>query len=275
MSLGGYAAGAAVLLFTYSVNLLYITVFYHRAFTHGAVGLHPTVRRFVVVSSKWVTGLDLKAWACMHRIHHAYADTPRDPHSPRNVGILGVAPAALHSYRQILSGLARHDPELCAVVTDLDFDLHWLSRQRAWFLGSLVHTAVAVGVWLASGVWVVGAAYLLGMASHPVQGWLVNSLGHAVGYRTFDTPDDSRNNQVVAWLVGGEGLQNNHHAHPGSARFCYYWWELDVGYLLCRSLAAMGLLHVRRDGLMPRPGHVPTGIRSSTAGSMGRLPGAP
>jgi stearoyl-CoA desaturase (delta-9 desaturase) len=253
MNLADYATGAGVLLATYSLNLLYITVFYHRAFTHRAVSLHPAIRGFVIVTSKWITGLDLKAWVCMHRLHHAHADTPQDPHSPRNVGIVGVAGAALASYRRILSGLARHDPHLEAVVPDLEFDVHWLSRRRP-YLGSSAHAAIALCLWLGTGTWLAGAMYLLGMSSHPVQGWLVNSLGHAVGYRNFDTPDDSRNNHLAAWLVWGEGLQNNHHAFPGSARFCYHWWEMDFGYVMCRSLEAVNLVRIRHEALMPSPG---------------------
>ncbi len=53
------------------------------------------------------------------------------------------------------------------------------------------------------------------MMSHPVQGWMVNALGHAVGGRNFDTPDDSRNNTVVSWLVSGEYPHVSTPTEPG------------------------------------------------------------
>jgi len=253
MSAVDYGLAAGVLLVTYSVNLLYITVFYHRAFTHGGIDLRAGVRRFAWMTSKWVTGLDLKAWVCMHRIHHRNADTPLDPHSPSHVGVFGVALAQLRAYREIRDGLARGEPQLCAVVEDLGGDLHWLTRSGAWFTGTAVHLGLAGLTGMACGSWLPGAAYLVGMSSHPLQGWLVNSLGHAVGSRNFDTPDQSRNNRVAAWLVWGEGLQNNHHAYPGSARFSYRWWEPDFGFHVCRAMERLGLLRVRRDKLIPRP----------------------
>jgi stearoyl-CoA desaturase (delta-9 desaturase) len=39
--------------------------------------------------------------------------------------------------------------------------------------------------------------------------WSVNSIAHLWGYRSFDTPDDSRNNWLVALLSNGEGWHNN------------------------------------------------------------------
>jgi stearoyl-CoA desaturase (Delta-9 desaturase) len=98
-------------------------------------------------------------------------------------------------------------------------------------------------VWLA-------ACYWIGLMSHPVQGWMVNALGHAYGYRNFDTPDQSRNNTLVAWTVLGEGFQNNHHKHPGSAQFSWRWWEVDLGYVICLGLDALGILQVRRESLI-------------------------
>jgi stearoyl-CoA desaturase (delta-9 desaturase) len=253
MTRNDYLACAAVLAAGYSLNLVLITIFYHRALTHRALELSPGLRRFVHLTGNWVTGLDLKAWVCMHRIHHANADRPDDPHSPANAGILGVALAQLRSYERILAGLLRRDPNLTAVVDDLDFDVHWLNRRKLWYLPYLTHAGVAVVVAVLSGVWPLGVVYFAGIMSHPVQGWIVNSFGHAVGSRNFDTPDNSRNNHVAAWLIWGEGLQNNHHAYPGSAKFSYHRWELDFGWFVARGLERLGVVRVNRAGLIPRP----------------------
>jgi fatty-acid desaturase len=253
MTRNEYLLCGGVLLFGYALNLLYITIFYHRGFTHGAVEIQPWLRRIVQNTGNWITGLDLKAWVCMHRIHHANADGPDDPHSPSNVGIFGVALEQLRSYERILAGLARHDPKYQSVVADLDFEVNWLNRRKLWYLPYIVHAAVGVGLWLVSGLWPLGVVYYFGIMSHPVQGWIVNSFGHAVGSRNFDTPDNSRNNHVAAWLIWGEGLQNNHHAYPGSAKFSYHWWEMDFGYVVVRTLERLGAVRVRRAGLIPSP----------------------
>lgn len=78
--------------------------------------------------------------------------------------------------------------------------------------------------------------------SHPIQGWMVNALGHSFGYRNYPTPDRSKNNLLVAWLVMGEGYQNNHHHQPSSAKFSVKWWEFDLGYYFCILAERFGVL---------------------------------
>jgi stearoyl-CoA desaturase (delta-9 desaturase) len=241
---------AAVFAAGYSLSLTYITVFYHRGFAHNALVIRPGVRRFVARTGNWVTGLDVKAWTCMHRLHHRESDGADDPHSPVNVGIMRVLTAQLQSYKRILVQLLRDEPDVSRVVADLEFDVHWLNRRRVWYLPYLLHAAIGVALWRASGVWVLGAAYFTGIMSHPIQGWIVNALGHAVGHRNFDTPDNSRNNPVAAWLIWGEGLQNNHHAFPASARFAYRRHDADFGYVMCRLLQAAGVVSIRRETLI-------------------------
>jgi stearoyl-CoA desaturase (delta-9 desaturase) len=237
----------AAFVFGYLLNILYITVFYHRGLTHGAVRLSPGTRRFVVATGNWVTGLDPKGWAVMHRLHHLHSDTPDDPHSPRYYGILGVMLAQLRSYQKVLRGLKRNDPTFTSVAADLDFPISWLNANKLWILPYLLH----VGVWLALGslfdAWLLGSCYFLGIMSHPLQGWLVNSFGHSSGYRNFNTTDDSRNNLFAAAFVFGEGYQNNHHRFPSSAKFSVKWWEVDMGYALCHALQVMGLVTIAGD----------------------------
>ena len=69
-----YGFCGSVFLAALFVNALYITVFYHRGLAHGAVRLHPHMRRFVAATGVWVTGVDPKSWCCMHRLHHKHAD---------------------------------------------------------------------------------------------------------------------------------------------------------------------------------------------------------
>jgi stearoyl-CoA desaturase (delta-9 desaturase) len=234
--------GVTLFVLAYLLNMVYITVFYHRAFAHGAVTLKPGVRAFAVATGNWVTGLDPKAWACMHRRHHLYSDTEKDPHSPANGGVISVLWSQLFSYQTTLTALMVGRREYMSVVEDLDFEVSVLNRKKLWFLPYVLHTAIAVALGLATANPWIGAAYYAGIMSHPVEGWLVNAFGHAVGYRNFDTPDQSTNNFLVALAVMGEGYQNNHHQNPGAANFGVKWWEVDFGYTAVRVMQTLGLL---------------------------------
>jgi len=231
----------------YLINITYITVFYHRSFAHGAVTLTPRMQRFVASTGIWATGLDPKGWACMHRLHHRHSDTMLDPHSPHNGSIFSVATAQLFFYEKALRGLIVGRKEFTAVVSDLDFPVHFLIRRRLWFLPYLLHLVISGLLTLLFGSWLIGLGFYLGIMSHPVQGWMVNALGHAYGYRNFETEDNSRNNTLVAWLVMGEGFQNNHHHRSGAAKFSAKWWEVDFGYGLCRIFQACGLIKISED----------------------------
>ena len=243
----------AVFLATYSLNMIVISVFYHRGLTHGAVRFGPRTRRLVGRLGVWTTGIDPKAWVCMHRQHHQFSDAPSDPHSPVHQGFWGVLTGQLRSYESALRSLIRHRPQVERVVEDLDFEVSWPNRIGHWYLPYLAHLLVAVLIAAVFGSWALGLSYWLGMMSHPIQGWIINSFGHAVGGRNFNTPDNSRNNHIAAWLVLGEGLQNNHHRFPASAKFSFHRHEIDIGFWVCRILEKLRVLEIRREGLIPSP----------------------
>lgn len=244
-----------VFLIGYLINVFYITVLYHRGLTHRAIVMKPWVEKFLSHSGNWLTGIDPKAWACMHRMHHIHSDTSEDPHSPVHFGIFGVMIGQLRSYERILYHLIRQNPDYTKVVADINFDVNVLNRKKLWMLPYLLHVGVAVLAGYFTSSIGIGLAYFLGIMSHPIQGWLVNSFAHSSGYRNFDCPDNSKNNTLVSIFVFGEGYQNNHHANPGSANFAFKPWEIDLGYGLCLLAKGLGLIEI------------PAGSRISLLGS--------
>ncbi|MCX6125436.1 MAG: fatty acid desaturase [Proteobacteria bacterium] len=240
-----------VFLATYTINMVFISVFYHRGLTHGALNLSPFALKLVEHAGNWFTGLDPKGWICMHRLHHNHSDTTLDPHSPTHFGIFGVMRAQLKSYKKILYKLGKGDPATVAVVSDIKFGVSWLNRKNLWYLPYIVHGLIGFVLAVFGGWYLLGFCYFAGMMSHPIQGWMVNSLGHSKGYRNFSTKDDSTNNTLVAWTVMGEGFQNNHHEYPASPKFSCRWFEIDPGYGLCLVAERLSLLEIRRDLKIP------------------------
>jgi len=236
---------AVVFLLAYLVNITYLSVFYHRGLTHGALQIRPWMKKFVVVTGTWMTGLDPKVWCCMHRAHHLHSDTEKDPHSPVNVGVWGVMLAQKNAYSDTTWQLIRKEEPATSIVQDLDFDVNWLSRSGYFLLPYGIHAVVALLLAWALGGWMIAPCYFFGMMSHPIQGWMVNSFGHRFGYRNFALADNSRNNTLVSWMVLGEGFQNNHHQAPQSPKFSVKWYEVDFGYLVCRVARAFRLIDLK------------------------------
>ena len=236
----------AVFIFAYTINLLYISVFYHRGLAHSAIILSSRLKRFIIATGPWVVGIDALAWSCMHRMHHKYADTKKDPHSPHIMGIMGVLFGQYVSYERILFSLIECKPAYINSVKDIDSQVHWITRNKLWWLPYIGHIVIAAIFAFSFNSILVGISYYLGIMSHPIQGWLVNSLGHAKGYRNFNTDDKSVNNLWLGYLVFGEGYQNNHHQNPLSAKFGVRWFEVDFGYWFCLLGHKLGLFKIAK-----------------------------
>ena len=168
--LGQILVGIAVFVAAWMFSLVYISVFYHRALAHNAIALSPGVKRWILVSGNWVTGIDPVGWVAMHRQHHAHADGALDPHSPSKVGVLGVAYAQLKSYERVLSRLARGHRSTVATVADLDCGISWTNRRGVWWLPYVAHAVVALSLGLATGLWFVAICYWAGIIEPPGPG---------------------------------------------------------------------------------------------------------
>jgi stearoyl-CoA desaturase (delta-9 desaturase) len=64
----------------------------------------------------------------------------------------------------------------------------------------------------------------------------INSVAHRYGKRSYSVEDDSVNNWLLAILTNGEGWHNNHHRYAVCARQGFRWWELDMSYLILKTL---------------------------------------
>ena len=67
------------------LSLFFQTIFLHRYASHNMFQMRPVVEKFFYFLTFIFQGssfLNPAAYGVMHKRHHAYADTPEDPHSP-------------------------------------------------------------------------------------------------------------------------------------------------------------------------------------------------
>jgi len=57
---------------------------------------------------------------------------------------------------------------------------------------------------------------------------------------------DATNNLQWGVFIGGEELHNNHHAFASSAKLSVRSWELDIGWLYIKLLAAFKLANIKK-----------------------------
>ncbi len=224
-----------------------ITVGYHRLFTHRSFETYSWVQFvFAVLGSMAVQGSVLQ-WSAMHRRHHQYSDMPGDPHTPhgQGSGVWGTIKGFWYSHVGWVFtpdpvGLERYVPDLRQLPA-----VRLASRLLPyWMLLGLAIPAVLGG--LLTGTWYGALLGFLwgGLARvffvHHVT-WSVNSFCHLWGAQPYKDRDHSRNNVLFGVVALGEGWHNNHHAFPTSARHGIRWWQLDIGYIVIRVMALMGL----------------------------------
>jgi len=259
------AVATAVVL--YVVRVFGITGFYHRCFSHRAFRVSRPVQLAGAVLGASAAQRGPLWWSAHHRRHHRSTDRPGDPHSPV-VDDLAYA----HLFWMFAPSNQATDTELVADLAAYP-ELRFLDRFHhlvplatlvalfafGWGLGHLDPALATSGPQM-----VVWGFCLSTVALYQVT-FAVNSLGHWVGSRRFETTDDSRNNWWLALLALGEGWHNNHHRFPGGARAGFARWELDVTWLGLAVLDRLGLVH----DLRPVPAQVLAAARSprSAAGS--------
>jgi stearoyl-CoA desaturase (delta-9 desaturase) len=54
-------------------------------------------------------------------------------------------------------------------------------------------------------------------------------------------------------VTAGEGLHNNHHAAPTSAKLAHRWYEFDPAWLVIKPMTWLHLAEVRISGTRLRP----------------------
>jgi stearoyl-CoA desaturase (Delta-9 desaturase) len=225
-----------VALFVSQAAVLATTVYLHRALAHRALQVHPRLG-LIFRALLWVsTGIAPRAWVAVHRKHHAFSDTPEDPHSPVVLGFWAVQLGNVKLYRAtIRDGVT---------VTKYSRDLPPDRLDRVLFDHALPGLALGIGLLVLLLGWQAG---LLAAAIHTVvylsTSAAVNAVGHTFGTRPY--ANQATNNQWLAWISGGEGLHNNHHAAPTSARFALGRGQVDPGWWLVRLLVRTDLASVR------------------------------
>lgn len=212
------------------------TVYLHRAMSHRALSLSPVAAvgfRFVV----WITtGIRPRQWVAVHRKHHAFTDVDGDPHSPVLLGWKTVQAKNVALYRKCANNpetIQRYAKDMAPTRLDrLVFD-----RTFVGLALGITALCVVFGVWVGLLAAVVHVNLYLGGSA------AVNAIGHHFGRKPYD--NGAGNLQWLAFLTAGEGLHNNHHAAPTSARLAHRWYEIDYGWWVIRVLTWMRLARVR------------------------------
>ena len=212
-----------------------IGIAYHRLLTHRGFTTSTWMMRFLATCGSLGLQSGPITWVTTHRLHHAFTDTDKDPHSPRDKGFWWS------HIGWIFKGTAQNQSEAVKqrYSPDLMKDPYLRFLDKYYWVTTLI---LAAGLFAIGGWTMVIWAVVMRVAVSWHFTWMVNSVTHIWGSRRFETRDDSRNNALVAAVTFGEGWHNNHHTYPRSAKHGLTWKEIDLNWYQLRMLEKVGLI---------------------------------
>lgn len=205
-----------------------VAVGYHRVFSHNTHTNLPTWKENILLFCGVMSGQGSSiTWTAIHvGSHHPYSDTEKDIHTP--------AKGIFHAF--IGWSLKLTEVNNLTSLVNLKYAVRLLRKpNHIWF-----HKNYRVLYWLTPLLlamidWKLAlTASLLPSALALIQDNTINVFGHLkgfIGYRNYDTRDNSQNNVILGYLGWGQGWHNNHHYDPKSYDFgtsiSGKWWEYD------------------------------------------------
>jgi stearoyl-CoA desaturase (Delta-9 desaturase) len=230
------------------LSIFFQTFFLHRYGAHRMFVMSRGWERFFHLCTYVSQGssyLNPRGYAILHRMHHAYSDTEKDPHSP----VIYKNPVRMMNhtrvlYRDILKGRFEVEPRFEGDTPSWPaLDRFGMSRVSSFSWAGLYICFYLV---FATSPWhylLLPAHFFMG----PVHGAIVNWFGHWLGYRNFDQRDASKNTLPFDFVTMGELFQNNHHRYGSRPNFAVRWFEVDPAWVVIRGLAALGILQIRSE----------------------------
>ncbi len=228
-------------------GLFFQTFFLHRYAAHQTFTMSNVSEKVTYVLTWLFQGsnyLSAYGYGVMHRIHHAYADTKQDPHSPKYDGnLFAMMWKTKSTYQDINTKKITVDKKYTINVPQWkSFDKmasSSISRVMWTILYFLFFLKFATTWWL----WLF-LPIIMFMA--PIHGVIINWFAHIYGYANYKLKDTSKNLLPFDFLMMGEAYHNNHHKHGSRADFGgVRWHEIDPTYIIMKALHKLGVIKLK------------------------------
>lgn len=228
------------------LSLFFQTFYLHRYASHKMFSTNKFTERifhlltFVCQGSSF---LNPRAYAIMHREHHAFSDTEKDPHSPYFfTDVFQMMWRTAQSYKLYEKRLKEPDAEFKGNYPEWRLLDYWGSTFFSRILFGCFYVAFYV---VFATHWWMFLLLPIHLMMGPIHGAIVNWCGHKYGYANFDNGDKSKNTTPFDFFMLGELFQNNHHKRPNNANFAAKWFEFDPVYPVMKFMHWIRLIKLR------------------------------
>jgi len=199
----------------YVLNILGNWLMLHRYYSHKSFEFKYDFIRIILT---FFTILSARGspigWAYIHRKHHRFSDTEKDPHSPLHLGL------KLFGFQHYKS-MESQNMELFLVKDLMNKEQIFIHKYYVLLLLFCIIPISLYSVELFYFLWILPITIV-----HLSQN-LFNYFGHTYGYKNHITNDNSKNNLWLFPLLLGEAWHNNHHYNPKLNTTKFLKYEFD------------------------------------------------
>ncbi len=228
----------------YVARMHAITGWYHRYFSHRTFKTTRTMQFIFAFIGNSSAQRGALHWGSHHRDHHRFSDQSGDPHSPRQHGFW-ISHMLWFSKRENSTAQSRklkdfaNFPELM-FIDRFDFVAPAVLALATFGLGKFLQRA-APGLHTSGAQMLIWGFFISTVALYHGT-FSINSFGHILGRKRFETGDDSKNSLILAIITLGEGWHNNHHHYSNSVRQGFRVWEIDISFYILWVFSKLGLV---------------------------------
>lgn len=234
-------------------SLFTLSFLQHRYASHAVFSMSRGWERFFYLLTYIAQGsayVSPRTFAILHRMHHAYTDTEKDPHSPlfhKNMFTLMWYTRAFST--SIFNGSFTPEERFTKNLPDwraLDVWAHSTLSRVLWMV-----VYVTIYVLFAPSAWwfLLLPFHILNVPFHAI---VINYFAHKVGAIHFKMKNQSRNLWPFDIIMLGEAYHNNHHKHPSAVNFGRRWYQIDPIYPVILFLNWLKIIRINRQQVIPK-----------------------
>ncbi|KAK7584088.1 hypothetical protein V9T40_005051 [Parthenolecanium corni] len=217
----------------------------HRLWSHNSFKAALPLRAFLLFCQTLSAQYSAFQWARLHRVHHKYVDTSKDPYNANagfffcHIGWLLIQPTpeAREEAQKVWVEDLKKDKLVMLqhkyywhIILPISFIIPGIIPWYFWSENFIVSNCVAVYLrWV---FWLHAT-------------FTINSLAHFYGMKPFDKNIKATDNKIT-WLatLGDEGWHNYHHVFPWDYKPSEWWgYHNGVGTMFIDFCARLGLAH--------------------------------
>ncbi|MEQ1723164.1 MAG: acyl-CoA desaturase [Pseudobdellovibrio sp.] len=201
--------------------------FYHRYLSHRSFETSK-LWKYVGLTLGTLTLSDIIAYAAIHRDHHKFADTDKDPHSPKYINIFTVLfreeklKASVSSVRDLL----------------LDSDIRWFQKNSLKIVASYVAILAMCDFVFNFNFSFLVTFFVFVNVITVINTFSLVYINHTFGSQKYQMTNNSKNTWWAAIILfTGENWHNNHHKNPDNISMSEAWWQIDLVGLFCKLIS--------------------------------------